>query len=248
MLYYDNKSWQAWAQSSRRHAFSAPALTTMATCTSQQSFSCRFNSFILLSCSVPGVRQWGTPESILNITMINGLASSRDQGSVFDSLRRQKNQESTNKQQYTGNCHPASDSVDTAGWQVKIASIELWIQWCNAHCPRCRSSTQLCSNSMLRKPQRAAFSRPLDHECIGGWQRHSKWTSRYNKPKRPIPVGINMIIFLFHLSAILAGTCHCAHMATSLICPPCVEFIISSFESHYFTSRKAAETLADLCR
>ena len=36
---------------------------------------------------------------------------------------------------YTGNCHPASHSVDT-GWQAKMASIELWIQWCNAHGPR----------------------------------------------------------------------------------------------------------------
>ena len=29
----------------------------------------------------------------------------------------------------------ASHSVDTAGWQAKMASIELWIQWCNAHRP-----------------------------------------------------------------------------------------------------------------
>ena len=30
---------------------------------------------------------------------------------------------------HTGNCHPASHSVDTAaaGWQAKRASIELWI-------------------------------------------------------------------------------------------------------------------------
>ena len=28
----------------------------------------------------------------------------------------------------TGNCHPVSQSVDTAGWQAKMASIELWIQ------------------------------------------------------------------------------------------------------------------------
>ena len=32
-------------------------------------------------------------------------------------------------------CHPASRSVDTAGWHDKMASIELWIQWCNAQGP-----------------------------------------------------------------------------------------------------------------
>ena len=32
-------------------------------------------------------------------------------------------------------CHPASHFVDTAGWQAIMASIELWIQWCNAHGP-----------------------------------------------------------------------------------------------------------------
>ena len=36
---------------------------------------------------------------------------------------------------YSGNCHPASHSVDRAGWQAKMASIELWIQWRNAHGP-----------------------------------------------------------------------------------------------------------------
>ena len=29
----------------------------------------------------------------------------------------------------------ASHCVDAAGWQAKMASIELWIQWCNAHGP-----------------------------------------------------------------------------------------------------------------
>ena len=29
----------------------------------------------------------------------------------------------------------ASHSVDTAGWQAKMVSIELWIQWCNAYGP-----------------------------------------------------------------------------------------------------------------
>ena len=37
--------------------------------------------------------------------------------------------------QYTGICHPASHSVDTAGWQAKMATIELWIRLCNAHGP-----------------------------------------------------------------------------------------------------------------
>ena len=40
---------------------------------------------------------------------------------------------------YTGICHPASHSSDTAGWQAKMASIELWIQWCNAHGPHCEN-------------------------------------------------------------------------------------------------------------
>ena len=30
--------------------------------------------------------------------------------------------------------------LDTAGWQAKMASIELWIQWCNAHGPHCETS------------------------------------------------------------------------------------------------------------
>ena len=29
----------------------------------------------------------------------------------------------------------ASRSVDLAGWQAKMASIEIWIPWCNAHTP-----------------------------------------------------------------------------------------------------------------
>ena len=29
----------------------------------------------------------------------------------------------------------SSHSVDFAGWQSKMASIEIWIQWCNAHKP-----------------------------------------------------------------------------------------------------------------
>ena len=33
------------------------------------------------------------------------------------------------------NCHSASHSVDSTGWQAKMASIELWIQWRNAHGP-----------------------------------------------------------------------------------------------------------------
>ena len=31
----------------------------------------------------------------------------------------------------------SSHSVDLAGWQAKMASIEIWIQWCNAHKPHC---------------------------------------------------------------------------------------------------------------
>ena len=81
-----------WADRSRslwRHAFFQPGLTAMAICTFQQSFQFQINSFTLLSCTVPGVHQWGTPESILDKTMISGLASSRDQGSAFDTLRSQ---------------------------------------------------------------------------------------------------------------------------------------------------------------
>ena len=37
--------------------------------------------------------------------------------------------------QYTGICHPASHSVGAVGWQAKMASLELWIQWCNAYGP-----------------------------------------------------------------------------------------------------------------
>ena len=62
----------------------------MAICTFQQSFQFQINSFTLLSCTVPGVHQWGTPESILDKTMISGLASSRDQASAFGTLRSNK--------------------------------------------------------------------------------------------------------------------------------------------------------------
>ena len=41
-----------------------------------------------------------------------------------------------------------SHSVDTAGWQAKMASIQLWIQWCNAHGPHWKvSPVQLCLES-----------------------------------------------------------------------------------------------------
>ena len=35
----------------------------------------------------------------------------------------------------------------TAGWQAKMAAIELWIQWCNAHGPHCGSRTCSVSQS-----------------------------------------------------------------------------------------------------
>ena len=31
----------------------------------------------------------------------------------------------------------SSHSVDLAGWQAKMASIEIWIPWRNAHKPHC---------------------------------------------------------------------------------------------------------------
>ena len=67
-----------WADRSRslwRHAFFQPGLTAMAICTFQRSFQFQINFFTLLSCTVPGVYQWGTPESILDKTMISGLAT-----------------------------------------------------------------------------------------------------------------------------------------------------------------------------
>ena len=85
-------SWNLRAERSQswcRHAFSQPALTAMANCTSEQSFPCQINSFTLLSWTVPSVHQWGTPDSLLDITVISGLASSRDQGSAIDTLRSQ---------------------------------------------------------------------------------------------------------------------------------------------------------------
>ena len=66
---------------------------------SQQSFQFQINSFTLLSCTVPGVHQWGAPQSISDKTMISGVASSRDQGSAFDTLRSQvtKNPQTNSK-------------------------------------------------------------------------------------------------------------------------------------------------------
>ena len=34
-----------------------------------------------------------------------------------------------------------SHSVDRAGWQAKMASIETWMPWRNAHKPHCSTST-----------------------------------------------------------------------------------------------------------
>ena len=51
-----------------------------------------------------------------------------------------KTQSSGSHTQSTLNCHPAAEpshSVDRGGWQAKMASIEFWIQRCNAHRPQC---------------------------------------------------------------------------------------------------------------
>ena len=45
----------------------------------------------------------------------------------------------------------ASHSVDLAGWQAKMASIEIWIPWCNAHKPHCQLS-QTRAMSRHRSP------------------------------------------------------------------------------------------------
>ena len=38
----------------------------------------------------------------------------------------------------------SSHSVDLAGWQAKMASIEIWIQWRNAHKPHFTDPTECC--------------------------------------------------------------------------------------------------------
>ena len=46
---------------------------------------------------------------------------------------------------YTRICHPACHSVDTVGWQSKMASIEFLIQWCNVHGPNWQTRSFLWS-------------------------------------------------------------------------------------------------------
>ena len=45
----------------------------------------------------------------------------------------------------------SSHSVDLAGWQAKMASIEFWIPWCNAHrpWPHCKSEMCVSKNLLL---------------------------------------------------------------------------------------------------
>ena len=40
----------------------------------------------------------------------------------------------------------SSHSVDLAGWQAKMASIEMWIQWRNAHKPHLQLPVKVCSS------------------------------------------------------------------------------------------------------
>ena len=43
----------------------------------------------------------------------------------------------------------SSHSLDRAVWQAKMASIEVWIPWCNAHGPHCASVGRFC----FKRPQ-----------------------------------------------------------------------------------------------
>ena len=48
----------------------------------------------------------------------------------------------------------SSHSVDLAGWQAKMASIDIWIPWRNAHKPHCRTKDQTEDVSKTRLSSR----------------------------------------------------------------------------------------------
>ena len=63
----------------------------------------------------------------------------------------------------------SSHSVDLAGWQAKMASIEIWIPWCNAHKPHSLHAHQavVCSDNTL-----SLGNRIFDHraEAFRSWR------------------------------------------------------------------------------
>ena len=168
-------SWNLRADTSRslrQHAFSQPGLTAMVICTSQQSFQFQINSFTLLSCTVPGVHQWGTPDSIVRQNHDQRVSKFKRSGQRIWHAEKSSNQESTNKQQWSFESNlPSSDRKHNDG-PCRQANHDVWFGLVKNACAQLGTEIQ----KRMRTLAQYGFAwswRPMDATDLTGTEREA---------------------------------------------------------------------------